>query len=304
MLLESAPQRQQVMVLASAGALGVLGSAGGGVAGGWLPLHLATVAALGPSTVAGYRASLLLSLAVGGVTAVPVLLWFRDTRARQPGASGLQALADPGWRAIAWRMAATLGMVSLGAGWVIPYFNLFFTQHLGVSLQRFGVLSALAQVALGVATMLAIGVVRRSGVPKAVAATQLLSLPFLILLGISSRWVTAAPAFVARQSLMDMTAAVAQGWLVGLTAVRYRAATSSVVLIAANLPWTASAAVGGWLQQRSGFGTGFVLTSLCYACASLLWLLLFAPYEGLQQVEDASEVYSKEANPAQKSSGS
>jgi predicted MFS family arabinose efflux permease len=74
---------------------------------------------------------------------------------------------------------------------------------------------------------------------------------------------------------MDMTQPVAQGWLLGLVASQQRATTSSLLLIAQQLPWALSSVAGGALQDQAGFLPGFLLTAALYLASSALWLLLF-----------------------------
>lgn len=301
MLLESSRPTHRTFVLAAAGALGVVGSAGGSILGGWLPTIMAQALTRPTTGPDGYRVVLLASLAVGALMSIPLLFWYRDSFVPQRTTLAVSAWRDAAWRQLAWRTTLVLGTVSFGAGLAIPYLNLYFTRDLGLSTQAFGILSAASQVCLGLASLLTTALVPRLTVSRAVAVTQAASLPFLALLAVAPGPLLAAPAYIVRQSLMDMTATVAQGWLVGLASQRYRALTASLVLLSANLPWSISSAFGGWLAGRVGYRPGLLLTVACYALASLFWLVLFAPSDKESNKENGAWVHLSTVFPTEKS---
>ncbi len=278
MLLEAAESGQQPALLATGGALAVLCSAAGSALGGWLPAAIAGPFGVLPNGTAAYRATLLLAIASSGVTALPLLVLYRDPHHRLPWRRTAHSLADPAWRSLAWRVCAIVGAVGLGAGFTIPYLNLYFTEVIGITPAAFGVISAASQLLLGAATLLSGPLADRFGIVRLVAATQLLSVAFLLALAVGRAPAVAAGAFVLRQSLMDMTPPVAQGWLLGLAPPAKRATTSSLLTIAQQLPWAVSSVAGGSLQATVGFLPGFLLTATLYTISSALWLLLFRGY--------------------------
>ena len=275
MLVEAAQPQQRNAVLAAGGALALLGSATGSVLGGRLPTWLASAVAISPQAALAYRLTLLLSLAVAGITALPLLPWYRDVHRPLPWRRSVGGLFDPTWRRLAWRVTLVVGTLGLGAGFVIPYLNLYFTRQLHVSVAAFGTLGAVSQLVLGLATLLAGLLAARLGVLRLVVVTQLLAVAFLLLLAAAPSAPVAMAAFVLRQALMDMSTPVAQGWLLGLAAPEQRATTASLLLIAEQGPWAITSVVGGALQQRAGFLPGFLLTALFYLLSVILWMLLF-----------------------------
>ncbi|MGI8915432.1 MAG: MFS transporter [Chloroflexota bacterium] len=275
MLVEAAVLEQRNAVLAAGGALALLGSAAGSVLGGRLPVLLGTALGIAPGGAPAYRLTLLLSLAVAGVTAVPLLPWYHDVHRPLPWRRSIAGLFDPSWRQLAGRIALVVGALGLGAGFVIPYLNLYFTRVLGVSVAAFGTLGAVSQLVLGLLTLLAGLLAGRYGVVRLVVTTQLLAVAFLLLLAAAHSPAPAIAAFVLRQGLMDMTMPVAQGWLLGLAAPEQRATTASLLLIAEQGPWALSSAAGGALQQRAGFLPGFLLTAFFYLVSVLLWIVFF-----------------------------
>lgn len=274
-LLEAARPQQRNAVLAAGGALVLLGSAAGSALGGRLPALIGGALGLAAGSALTYRLTLLLSLAVAGITALPLLPWYHDRHQPRPWRRTVAGLFDPAWRRLAGRLALVIGTLGLGAGFVIPYLNLYFTRQLGVSIAVFGTLGAVSQLVLGLMTLLAGLLAARYGVVRLVVLTQMLAVVFLLVLAAAPAPAMAMAAFVLRQGLMDMTSPVAQGWLLGLAAPEQRATTASLLLIAEQGPWALTSIAGGALQQRAGFLPGFVLTAIFYLASSILWIVLF-----------------------------
>lgn len=284
MLVEAAPVGRRNAVLSVGGALALLGSAAGSALGGRLPAFIGAALRVPAAGPVAYRLTLLLSLAVAGATALPLLPWYHDHHVRQPWRRGVAGLGEATWRRLAWRLALVTGTIGIGAGFVIPYLNLYFTRVLGVSVAAYGILGAVSQLVLGLATLLAGVLAGRFGIVRVVVGTQVVAIVFLLLLATAPSAPMAMVAYVLRQALMDMTSPVAQGWLLGLASPEQRATTASLLLIAQQGPWALSSVVGGMLQQRAGFWPGFLLTALFYLASSLLWIVLFHPLKmGRQQ---------------------
>jgi len=275
MLVEAARPQQQNAVLAAGGALALLGSAVGSVLGGRLPVLLGSTLGMPADGALAYRLTLLLSLAVAGIAALPLLPWYHDIHRPRSWRRSIAGLRDPAWRRLAARLALVVGTVGLGAGFVIPYLNLYFTRVLGVSVAAFGTLGAISQLVLGLATLLAGVLAARLGVVRLVVLTQLLAVLFLLLLATSPAPAVAMAAYTLRQALMDMSSPVAQGWLLGLAASEQRATTSSLLLVAEQGPWALSSIAGGALLERAGFLPGFLLTAFFYLLSVTLWRVLF-----------------------------
>ncbi|HEY8742359.1 MAG TPA: MFS transporter, partial [Chloroflexota bacterium] len=209
MLVEAARPNQRNAVLAAGGALALFGSAAGSVMGGRLPAFIGTTLGIAANSALAYRLTLLFSLAIAGVSAIPLLPWYHDVHRPLPWRHSLAGLFDPTWRRLAGRLALVVGTVGLGAGFVIPYFNLYFTRVLGVSVTAFGTLGAVSQLVLGLATLLAGVMAVRLGVVRLVVVTQALAVVFLLLLATAPVPALAMVAYILRQALMDMSSPVA-----------------------------------------------------------------------------------------------
>src|SRR5262249_6824446 len=75
--------------------------------------------------------------------------------------------------------------VALGAGLFFPFLSIYFVNELGATTAQFGVLSSIQTVLLAGAALLAAPLAARFGKLRLAVVAQTLSLPFLIVLGVT-----------------------------------------------------------------------------------------------------------------------
>src|SRR5439155_24668226 len=94
-------------------------------------------------------------------------------------------------------------LIGAGAGLVIPFMNLYFAERFHCSSAQIGTFFSVAQVCTAAAALLGPALARRFGKLRTAVIAQLLSLPFLLTLGIERRLPMAVGAFWARATLMQ-----------------------------------------------------------------------------------------------------
>ncbi|GAC1384472.1 MAG: hypothetical protein NVSMB33_12960 [Ktedonobacteraceae bacterium] len=161
--------------------------------------------------------------------------------------------------------------IGAGAGLFIPYFNIYFVQHLKASPALFGVLSGSATAINALMTLAAPWLAMRVGKVNSVSLTQLLSIPLLIALGLTSVLPLAATLYLFRQGFMDMSNGVLQVFSMEAVPEQHRGLANSSYQVAFQVPWALSAPLGGILIAHSGYPVVFIGGAVCYllACATL-----------------------------------
>lgn len=284
-LVESAPPGGAATLLSIAGAVGIAGTTAGSALAGWLPGHIGALvtAVLGhaPDLLERYRLTLYLGLASAGVAVLPLLVWYRDAHrpvgVRESIASFRSGVGIGGVGAPYLLANVLLG---LGAGFVIPYLNVYLTRDRAIPLQTYGVIAAAGSLVLACVTALAPLVARRVGMPATVALGQLLSLPALAAMALARSTPLLAVAYCARLGLMDGNAPAAQGWVTERLPAAQRGVYSGLVLVAFQVPWSVTSALGGWLAGRIGYDPLFALTALFYVPAALVFWLGYRNLRG------------------------
>ncbi|MBP7094634.1 MAG: MFS transporter [Spirochaetia bacterium] len=166
-------------------------------------------------------------------------------------------------------------LTGMGAGLTIPYLNLYFKNVFFLSDSAIGGIVAAGQVATFIGMMAGPGIARRMGRPELVFWSQALSVPFILVL----TWVRALPlvalAFLARQTLMNMSTPVSDAFGLGLVPPRRHHLLNALRMLNWTGSWMVAARVSGVLIERSGFEASFVLTAALYAVSTALYGLFF-----------------------------
>ena len=161
----------------------------------------------------------------------------------------------------------------MGAGLFIPYFNVYFVQHLGASPALFGLIDGGANGINALLTLVAPLVAMRVGKINTVVFTRLLSIPLLLIIGFTSVLPLAALIYLFRQGTMDMAVGVFQVYSMEAVPEQRRGVANSGYQAAMQVSWAATTPLGGLLIARVGYTPVFISGAVFYLLAiALLWL--------------------------------
>ncbi len=269
---------------ASALLAGVFGNALGGALPVW-------VRALSPATslFEAYRVALF----VGGlfsVSAALPLLVLRGLReptpehgAPPPPAHELRKLRP---------IAINAALIGSGAGLVIPFMNLYFKNRFECTSDQIGLYFGVAQVFTAAASLAGPAVARRFGKLRTAIASQVLSLPFLVLLGGERHLPLAVGAFWLRATFMQASTPLVQSFIMESLPQELRARSTSLVNMLWNVGWAASATMAGLVIERFGYHMPFYVTAVLYATAALTF---YRAFRGTRESATAPVRISEEA---------
>src|SRR3990170_8339794 len=230
-----------------------------------------------------YRSVLLLSLAAGSLSIVPLIL-MRDQKA-PAGASAQMTSVRKVVRALALPVVRKLALpnllIGIGAAILIPYMNVFFKERFGLPDSMLGLLFGLSAILTAAGTLLGPRLAERLGSKiRAVVFTQGLSIVFLLLLGFWPGLIVAAGAHLIRAALMNMAAPLYSAYGMERAPFDQRALVSSVLYLTWQTGWAFGPYVSGFVQERWGFGPLFVTTSIVYVLAvTATWLFFHSGEE-------------------------
>ncbi|MGO8948605.1 MAG: MFS transporter [Ktedonobacterales bacterium] len=292
----------------------IVGTLMGGLLPGWFlqpavessPL----LAVLRPLLVPGglarsYELALLVSGLIALPSIIPVLL-MRDTSLQAPDDQSVSAreertassLALPTalgssfqsarkqlqlWRSlilqnvsgITGRFSATQAVLGFGAGIIFPYVSLYFVNTLRTSVAYYGILSSLLALVVALASLVAAPLATRFGKLPTAVVVQLLSIPFLVIVGIAPwLWLVSA-AYLLRGGLMAINNPPLQTFLMEAVEKDQRVLASSIYNATFQVAWALGAAAGGWLITLFGSHLPFLIAAPFYALSALLLALWF-----------------------------
>ncbi|OFX30291.1 MAG: hypothetical protein A2Z07_01695 [Armatimonadetes bacterium RBG_16_67_12] len=175
-------------------------------------------------------------------------------------------------------------LISLGAGQTLPFLNIYISGRFGIGYASLGTLFAVGALGTTVATLAQPALAERYGRIRSVLIVQIVSIPFLVMLGFSPVFSLVAVALVVRVALMNMGNPVYQAFAQELMPPDEQATYSSLSTVVWSLAWSLGAAFSGWWRGRvdfaAGFNTVFALMTMLYITAMGLTYLFFVRGRG------------------------
>ena len=163
-------------------------------------------------------------------------------------------------------------LTGLGAGLFIPYFSIFFVHSLKASSAVFGLIDGGANGLTALTTLAAPWLAARIGRVNVIALTRLLSIPLLLIIGLTGILPLAALLYPFRQGVMDMSNGVLQVYSMEAVSEKFRGLANSSYQAAYQVPWAISASLSGLVILHIGYAPIFLLAALCYVLAIMvLW---------------------------------
>lgn len=278
-------------------AIGNVTAVGAALVGGLLAVAVAALGGFDPAGPAAYRV-IIAAMVILLVASIAVAWRLGDdrpqrrARAPQPAAAAgpwdvdpsspdrpsrrhprrWLAVSDPGFFA---RLLIPGFLISVGAGQLIPFLNLFIQRKFGLDLATLNTAFAVAALGTALATLLQPVLARRFGQMGSVVAVQGASIPFLVVLG----WVPVLPLVLVALTVRNALMNAANPILSAFAMERARPAERATLSAAMSLAWSAGWVIGGpyysLVQASLGFDLGytvnFVTVIVSYSLATGLY---------------------------------
>jgi MFS family permease len=248
----------------------------GSFTGGFLPKIFGNILSLETANVELYRATLMVSV---NFLFLALLPYYAIKEKFKP--EGVEAnvsrlsLKTIRSRVVIGKLVFTAALIGLGAGLIVPFFNVFFRNKLEATLEQIGIIFALGNISVAVGATLAPVVSSRLGKVRAIAFTELCSIPFIYGIAFSPNLGLAAVSYLARGALMNMAGPVRTNFAMEVVQTEERATTSGLTIMADGIPRAISASIAGHFMRGGDYVLPYIMTSVIYFFASTLFLLFF-----------------------------
>ncbi len=230
-----------------------------------------------------YQLALLLAGIIAGPSLVPLFLLSNDrppVTSQPVTAHSVQSLllglehiqVRAVLRSPIFLLSLTQVLIGLGAGLFIPYFNVYFVQHLRASSALFGLIDGGATAITALLTLAAPLLALRLGKVNTIVLTQLASIPLLLTIGLTGTLGLAALLYLLRQGLMDMSSGIFQVFSMEAVPQQHRGLANSSYQASYQVAWALTAPLGGLIIVRLGYPPIFVAAAVCYLLSiATLW---------------------------------
>ena len=274
-LMENSGEKERTYLFSFASGLTMASGFIGNWVGGYLPTWMAGVQGGSPTNPLAYGWSLGV-IAIAASAGILPLLFLRPSQLSGEQRSMFAPLSFFAKNTrLLGRLILPMLIVSLGAGLIMPFMNIFYRQVYHQPDPVIGSMFAWGSLAMGIGLLLAPPLADRFGKIQVVVVTQALSIPFLFLMGFSPIYFFSAAAYYVRLTLMNMSGPVYQTFVMEKVEPSARATVASLVSMANNVGWAFSPQVSGWIQVNYGFGPAFAATIVFYAIAIYLYWRYF-----------------------------
>ena len=247
----------------------------------------------GPGT---YRIILVLMLVLSGLGLLTVAR-LHDDRPSKTMAPRLRTLGEPAaFPADPRRSKTLLGitirdrarfaklvvpgfLISIGAGQVIPFLNVYIQAKFGLDLAQLNAVFALTSLGTVLAIMAQPWLARRFGQITSVVLVQGLSIPFLLVLGFSPILWTVIAAMMVRNSLMNAGNPIFNAFAMEQVSPAERASLSAAMSVLWQVGWVIGGIWYAALQAVLGFFPGYTVNFITiialYSIATCLYWVWF-----------------------------
>lgn len=268
-LAENAPARARTHLFTVDYTLRVGSMFVGALMGGFLPDLLGRG---GLGELPAYRVTIAIGALLMAGSLVPALHIERSRPAVQAVSYLASIRAFTSWGRLG-RLLVPETLISFGAGLSMPFVALFLNHRLGASVDQVGMIQAASSIGMAAAAFGAPLLSRRLGLVGTVVTTELLSLPFLVLVPLATGLPTAAALLLVRGILMNMSWPVYNQLATEGVPWADRPLVVGWVRFGWSIAWFGGSVIGGRLMTIS-YTLPWYLTAAFYATGALSTLFL------------------------------
>ncbi len=243
----------------------------GALIGGYIPRILAN---WGVPLVTGFRVSLLMGAAFAA-TSVYFYLKIKTPDPIKIGRVNWRKYFQGRNWPTTFRLCLPQILVGLGAGLVIPFLNIYFSNRFNLDSASIGKIYSVGQIFTIFGLLMGPLLARKMGLIRVVSFSQMASIPFFFMLAFSYSLPPAIIAFWFRGSLMNMSWPLYNNFAMEKVEPEHHAGTNSLLSLSWNIAWMFSAYLGGQIIEHHGFVPVMLTTIGLYASVGVTILLFF-----------------------------
>jgi len=273
LLAEKSTASESKYVFSYASFVGTLAGAAGNLIGGMIPMVFGRFMDFGP--VRNYQMVFYFAVIF------QIIGWLVLLRVPEEPHCHVAKVVTSQERNSAWRWIAMFAIpqavIGFGAGFVIPYFQVYFELRFGVPVEVIAVAFMFNSLVMAAALLLIPKAAERLGSMHATMATQIGAILLLVIIPFVPPpyyWVCVV-LFIARMVLMNVSGPIITAYMMQKVPAHARGSATSITMIA----WISSNSLGiffgGFLWNGGGWSLQFIICTSLYVVATLLYASFF-----------------------------
>jgi MFS family permease len=271
LLAENCKKEDTVHVFSANASISWIASVAGSAIGGVLPGMWGLFTGL---RMNGLRLTLLSSvvlLAMG----VAIMLMVRESGVKCHCTVPIRIRITPD----VLKFTATSLTFGIASGMIVPYFNVYFTRGLGMSVLEMGMASAVAGAVMILGFVVTPFLASRIGKVRSAVISKVLAAPFLVLMAFTRSIVVAAGAYVAYMFFINMAGPATTSFQMERIKPEEQGFAVGMMMTGSYVAVSASTYVSGLLIAGGDYLTPFIGTGAFYIITAALLYYYFKDAE-------------------------
>jgi MFS family permease len=166
-------------------------------------------------------------------------------------------------------------MIGFGAGFVVPFFQLYYKLKFDVAISEIAWLFAATQIAMALSFLLVPNLAERKGTPRAILATQSFAVANLAIIPFAPTFYLAAPFHLMRMALMNASTPIQGSLMMGAVRPVDRGKAAAVGAIMWTVTNSLSQTLAGYVMDTQGYDAPFIIAITFYSAAVFLFWFWF-----------------------------
>jgi MFS family permease len=255
----------------------------GSLSGGLLPLFWAGILNVPGLDPGAARWALVTSLPLTFVALVPLALIRERTVDLVERFRDLFTLRNVVNYGVIFKLTLCAALVGVGFGMTVRFFNLFFNMAHNANDNQVGLFLAIASLGSALTVLLSPYVTGRWGMARGIMLTQIVSIPFLLLMTVFSNLPLVVSLFVVRGAVYTISMPLRNQLSMVFVISRERATTAGMTHMAFDLGGAVGAVVVGVLIVGGEFLGAFSVAAGLLIVPAVLYYVFFAKMEDAQR---------------------
>lgn len=273
-LIENSSKSDRMKVFSMNFALMIFSSMLGNIIGGLTPDLLTNLFSM--DVAQAQRTTLIVSTILSLLALIPLWKIKEPEKVIEKGKENLfKNLKNIKNSTIILKFILANALVGFGAGLFVPFSNLYFENQFQLPTSTIGLIMSLGQASTVVAIMLGPFLSARFGRVKTVFYLQILSVPFMLILGDTQILFLAIFAFLIRQAIMNASNPITSAVMLEEVPENLKGITNSLNQMVFQLGWTVCGRLSGWIIDHYGYDLIFYLAGGLYATSAIYYYWMF-----------------------------
>ncbi len=274
--MRNSTPKERTYIFSLSFGVALLASVLGSVLFGWMVTALSDVVG---GMVNAFRWTFVVGIGMGLVSLIP----FAMIRPTKPGKEDKKATFSLGLIKRQSRLYLKLFLpyfiVGTGAGLIIPFLNLYFRDRFDQPPDKIGLFFTAVHATMFLGILAGPVLAKRMGMVRTLVLTQLISIPFMVILAYTYSLPIAFAAFLIRGALMNLGQPIGSNFSMEMVGKSEHALVNALLMLAWTSSWMFSTAIGGRLIEAYGYTLPLMITVGLYLLSSILYYIFFRKSE-------------------------